>query len=318
MKKIILKSDHAPGDEVMLTGAVRDLVRGFAGQFEVDVRTRYPAIWFSNPWVTEIGPDEADHLIEMHYPVFHKANQRGVHFVNGFQLYLQDSLGFQIPVRKFGGDLHLSDDEKGYRHPEIGTDKYWVFIAGGKWDFTCKWWHPDNMQVLVDECRKSNITLVRLGDKDHWHPPLHGDNLIDLVGQTSLRESILVTYRAAGVICPVTFFMHVSAALPMPNGDERPCVVIAGGRETPAWEAYPTHRFLHNVGSYSCCRNKACWINRCQVPPPGKDDFEEKGNRKLCHLPVEADDDTVIPKCMADITADVVMEAIHSYDHRYD
>ena len=317
MVKVILKSDHAPGDEVMLTGAVRDLVRGFAGQYQVDVRTRYPAIWFNNPWITEIPVgQEVDYVIPMHYPVFHKADKRGVHFVNGFQLYLQDCFGFQIPVRKFGGDIHLSDDEKLYRHEKVGNEKYWVLIAGGKWDFTAKWWHPDNMQILVDECRKSNITLVRLGGPDDWHPPLKGSNLIDLVGKTSLREAILTTYRAAGVICPVTFFMHLSAAMPMPNGDERPCVVIAGGRETPAWEAYPTHRFLHNVGSYPCCRNHACWINRCQIPPADKDHFP-RGNQTLCHLPV-AVDDIAVPACMADITPDMVMEAIHSYDHRYD
>jgi hypothetical protein len=58
--------------------------------------------------------------------------------------------------------------------------------------------------------------------------------------------------------------MHLAAAVetrPIAH-PSRPCIVVAGGRESPNWEAYPTHQFLHTVGVLPCCATGGCWRSR--------------------------------------------------------
>jgi len=53
------------------------------------------------------------------------------------------------PVRTsaFKGDIHLSPEEKQQRsqvHEALGRDlPFWIVVAGGKKDYTIKWWHPE-------------------------------------------------------------------------------------------------------------------------------------------------------------------------------
>ena len=55
-----------------------------------------------------------------------------------------------------------------------------------------------------------------------------------------------LTYHAQGMLCPVTALMHLAAAAEMKGGwpKNRPCVVVAGGREPMQWEAYPHHQYI--------------------------------------------------------------------------
>ena len=111
---------------------------------------------------------------------------------------------------------------------------------------------------------QGRIPFVQCGEQGHWHPRLA--HVIDLVGRTTTREFVRLMYHAEGVLCPVTFAMHLAAAVPTRAGrpPHRPCVVVAGGREPPHWEAYPHHQFLHTVGMLSCCADGGCWKSRCQ------------------------------------------------------
>src|SRR5258706_6787323 len=145
----------------------------------------------------------------------------------------------------------------------VGEDiPYWIIVAGGKYDYTIKWWHFRRYQKVVDHFL-GKIQFVQVGETGHFHPPLHG--VIDLRGKTNLRQIMRLVHHAQGVLCPVTFMMHLAAAVEAPAGrlQERPCVVVAGGREPPAWEAYPAHRFLHTVGALPCCSTGGFW----GVPP---------------------------------------------------
>src|SRR5206468_2163116 len=84
-----------------------------------------------------------------------------------------------------------------------------------------------------------------------------------------------------------------------------PCVVIAGGREAPHWEAYPGHRFLHSVGSLSCCRAGGCWRSRTRPLGDGSDhDLPER----LC-----VDVAGELPRCMHQITASDVIGHIEKF-----
>ena len=85
----------------------------------------------------------------------------------------------------------------------------------------------------------------------------------------------------------------------------RPCVVVAGGREPPNWEAYPTHQFIHTIGMLPCCAEGGCW--RSRSVPLG--DGDEKDEPK--HLCVDVVNN--LPRCMHLITPATVVEGIEHY-----
>ena len=122
---------------------------------------------------------------------------------------------------------------------------------------------------------------------------------------------IRLIHHADGVLCPVTLAMHLAAAIE--TRDEGPaaraCVVVAGGREPPHWEAYPQHQYISTVGSLSCCAEGGCWKSRCQLVGDGDD----KDRRNVCEQPVEVQADLRIPRCMEMITPQEVIDRIERY-----
>jgi hypothetical protein len=101
--------------------------------------------------------------------------------------------------------------------------------------------------------------------------------------------------------------MHLAAAIETREGmpKNRPCVVIAGGREPPHWEAYPHHQFIHTVGALRCCDNGGCWKSR--TIPLGDGDPKDHPN-SLCVDVVGS-----LPRCMDMVTADEAIRRIESY-----
>ena len=312
MRRLILKSFISPGDIVMMTAAVRDLHLAYPGQFQTDVRTSAPQLWESNPHITQLSEDDSGvEILDMEYPLIQECNQRPYHFIHGYVQYLEKKLGLSIPVAQFKGDIHLAEIEKSWMSQVEETgfrDNFWIIMAGGKYDFTAKWWDPACYQKVVDHFL-GHIQLVQCGEKDHWHPSL--ENVINFVGKTDTRQFLRLMYHADGVVCPVTFAMHLAAAVETKPGKpaNRPCVVIAGGREPPHWEAYPHHQFISNSGALSCSQNGGCWKSRCQTVGDG--DAKDRSN--LCEQPVQVGDDLRIPRCMNMITAEEVIQRIETY-----
>src|SRR6185503_18359660 len=144
-----------------------------------------------------------------------------------------------------------------------------------------------------------------VGDLGHHHPRLNG--VIDLRGQTSLRELIRLVYHAQGVLCSITSLMHLAATVETKSGrpGTRPCVVIAGGREPAHWEAYPGHQFIHTNGALRCCLRGGCWRDR-MVPLRDGDKRDRPEN--LC---VNVRDN--LPKCLDLIKASDVISRIEIY-----
>lgn len=311
MQKLILRSGQSPGDIVMLTAAVRDLHRACPGRFLTDVRTPAEALWEHNPHLTRLSESDPEvRVVDMHYPLIHQSNQRPYHFLHGYVQYLEQQLGVAIPVTAFRGDIHLSSEEKGWMSQveELGiTDRFWIVMAGGKYDFTAKWWDPARYQAVVDHFA-GRLKFVQCGEAGHWHPPLR--NVINFIGRTDTRQFVRLMHHADGVLCPVTFAMHLAAAVETKPGRSRnrPCVVVAGGREPPHWEAYPHHQFLHTNGGLFCCDDGGCWKSRCQ--PVGDGDPKDLD---LCVAPVALRPGFQIPKCLDQITADDVIRAIERY-----
>ncbi|HYG35797.1 MAG TPA: glycosyltransferase family 9 protein, partial [Clostridia bacterium] len=266
MKKLILKCGFSPGDLVMLTAAVRDLHSWYPGQYQTDVRTACPELWENNPHLTPLADDDPEaELIDCSYPLIDHCNKTPYHCLHGFIEFLNDKLGLKIKPTAFKGDLHLSAQEKAWFsqvHEVTREDTpFWIVAAGGKYDVTIKWWHTERYQQVVDHFR-SRILFVQVGAYGHYHPRLQG--VIDLRGRTNLRELIRLVYHAQGVVCSVTALMHLAAAVETKPGRpaNRPCVVIAGGREPAHWEAYPDHQFIHTNGALPCCTAGGCWKDR--------------------------------------------------------
>ena len=308
MKPLILSNFLSPGDIVMLTAAVRDLHLTYPNQFLTDVRTPCPAIWENNPYITPLREDDAVEIVNCHYPLIHRSNHAPYHFIHGFIEYLNERLDLHIRPTLFRGDIHISPLEKTWFsqvEEMVGWPQpFWIIVAGGKRDYTIKWWDRRRFQRVVDHFR-GRILFVQVGEAGHEHPPLQ--NVIDLRGKTDLRQLIRLVYHAQGVLCPVTLLMHLAAAVECrPDAPKnRPCVVVAGGREPPHWEAYPHHQFLHRAGALACCDDGGCWKSR--VFPLG--DGDENDDPERCCVDVVGD----LPRCMDLITAGDVIRAIEIY-----
>lgn len=315
MRKLILTHFLSPGDVLMLTAVVRDLHLTFPGQFATDVRTSCGALWEHNPYITPLSEDDPDvEVIACEYPLIHQSNTLPYHFIHAFRLFLSERLGVEIRPSAFKGDVHLTEQEKTWMSQvdEItGTygTRFWIIVSGGKKDFTNKWWDPARYQEVVNHFA-GRILFVQCGEagRDHVHQPL--DNVIDLVGKTDLRQMVRLMHHADGVVCPVTMFMHLAAAVETRQARprNRPCVVVAGGREPSQWEAYPHHQFLHTNGCLPCCDEGGCWKSR--VVPLG--DGDEK-DASLCLFPVVTESQATIPKCLELIRPRQVIQAMERF-----
>jgi ADP-heptose:LPS heptosyltransferase len=307
LRKLILRNFQSPGDILMLTAAVRDLHACYPGRFATDVRTSCSDLWLHNPYLTPLREDEPGvELVDCHYPLIDRINTAPYHFIHGFIEYLNDTLGLQIKPTLFKGDLHLSEEEREWfqkvEDVKGRPPRFWLFTSGGKLDYTIKWWSAARYQEVVDHF-DGRLDFVQVGENHHHHPPL--ERVIDLRGQTTLRQLFRLMYHAEGAISAVSLLMHLAAAVEMKPGmpQNRPCVVIAGGREPPHFTFYTHHQYLHTVGALRCCDQGGCWKSRTR--PLGDGDPKDQ---ELC-----VDVVGELPRCMDMITSKDVIHAIERY-----
>ena len=319
--KLIVYNNQSLGDIVMMTAAARDVKTRFPGT-QIDVRGPFLDIWENNPHLSKL-PDPKDDpsvkALQLNYPLIAQSNTHPYHFIHGMRMYIEQVIGQMIPQGVFRGDIHLTPWERenhGFLS-KFGIEKpgYWLIISGGKDDFTTKIFDHEKNQAIVDKLQ-GKIRFVQVGGKDcseHHYKHLHKDlnGVVNLVGKTSVRELIQLVYWSDGVICPITGLMHLAPAIPHWRGAryERAGVVLAGGRETPQWEQYPFHRYLHTVGCLKCCSTQGCWISR--VTPLGD---EPKDRRQtFCHLPVVKPSGQVVAGCLDMMSVDYILNEIDWY-----
>lgn len=316
-ERVVVRNTQSPGDYIVLSAAIRDLHRAHPGRFEIMMDVPQPAVFLSSPYVKGFFKSQPGvKNIVGQYPAIHQSNQRkGVHFLWGFIEDLNRKLNARAVLTEFRPDMHLTKEEKAT--PPCGLQRpYWIFASGGKKDYTAKWWDPTSWQQVVNLMTARGHRMVQVGGGSHVHPPI--PNTIDLVGKTSFRELMRLIYHADGVICIVTCLMHIAAAF------NKPCVVVAGGREPNWWEGYtlenrltnmrkgqPTwnpppddnfipHQYLHTIGQLDCCKTGGCWLSRIE------------GTHSVCRKPV-SHNGRVIPRCLQMITPEMVCEAADNY-----
>lgn len=304
-KRLILRNRLSPGDILVMTAAVRSLHKAYPGKYLTDVDSPCPEIFENNPLVKKFS--EKGQVIDMHYPLISDHQMRGFehpgagvsgrHFSDGHRKFLEEALECEIPRSGLVPDIYLSQDERLWPSPALGkggwSGKYWVINAGAKSDFPLKQYH--RYQKVVD-LLKDKIQFVQIGMKEHNHEPLEG--VIDLRGQTNHRELFRLIHHAEGVLTCVSYPMHIAAAF------LKPCVVVAGGRESTRWELYPNHRFLHTNGALSCCQYDGCW----------KSKLDECINRVEYNHSIEKNCERfLVPKCMDILKPSMIVEAIELY-----
>lgn len=321
--RLVIRNTQSPGDILVLSAALRDLHIAHPGMYETDIWVSKGAehIYWHNSDITTIHGTRPPHGLKhfvAHYPLIKQSNQQRKHFLWGFHEYFNQKLGTKAKLTEFRPKLVMSQEEVEERPFE---EPYWVFLSGGKKDFPAKIWNQRWWQDVIS-ATKGDINWVQCGggSANHIMHDAKRGIFTNMVAQTNCREFIRLIYHSEGVVCAVTFAMHIAAAL------NKPCVVIAGGREPWWWEAYNhenrranmrvadpkwepppdddfvPHRFLHTIGKLDCCRNHGCWRSKVT------------GRGSVCSN-VVTHNGQPMPKCLAMITPEKVIEAIYSYKH---
>ncbi len=324
MYDIILHNEWALGDTVCLSALVRDIHRAYPGVYDLWMSGHYRSFWENNPYCKPAPPGCQGQLLHPQYVDGIKAAGRGVkrHFLAYWHEDFEKQTTVHVPVTEPRGDIHLSEREQANK---IIPYRYWLVVAGGKKDMTTKIWPTQRYQEVVNALAARGIRCVQAGAdfNYHFHPRLA--NCESAIGKTdSIRDLSLISH-CEGVLCGITSFMHLAAVF------NKPCVVLAGGREDWYWEAYTNngqwpegcapvtmeHRFLHTVGLLDCSignMTKGCWRDRT-VPLEATDLIHPRKRDKLCKLPLH-DGPIATPTCMTLISVDQVLEAVMSYYER--
>lgn len=321
----VFQNRWALGDTVCLSALVRDITIAYPGKYNLLMSGNFKSYWENNPHTRVMAKGDSGQIIVPQYTEGIRAAGRGekIHFLSWFHRDFMKKTGLVVPVTWPKGEIHLSPAE---RENRLVPYRYWVVIAGGKMDMTAKTWETARYQGVVDTLRAHGVRCVQAGADfhKHYHPRL--ERCDSMIGRTdSIRDMFSLIYHADGVICGVTGAMHIAAVF------DKPCVVVAGGREEPWWEAYvngyfPTsfgescnpvlveHKFLHTVGMLDCGignLTKGCWKDRT-VPVDHTDHTNTHRKHQLCRKPVR-NSVPPVPACMQLIEVDHVVESVMEY-----
>jgi hypothetical protein len=310
----------------MLGGLLRDIHLSYPDTFDVALDAHYSTLWKFNPRVADFPLDSPNvRLAE-------------VSWKDGILQHARARVGGEVALRHIFAWYHHDFEAKTSMHVPVSAPKgeifmdpaadkpvldqrYWVVMAGCKDDMTNKLWPRAYYQQVVDALQVRGIFCVQAGatGAGHIHAPL--EHCLNLVGKTNgIHEFFNLIRRADGVVTPVSAAMHIAAVY------DKPCVVIAGGREEPWFEWYGDafqgfgpgcppvnvpHKFLHTLNQLPCCSNdNGCWRRKTQ--PKHHTDTHRGRAQDLCLDPLQVGTD-VVAHCMEMIKPSHVVEAVMKY-----
>jgi ADP-heptose:LPS heptosyltransferase len=260
MKRMIFKQWQAPGDLLMLSVAIRDLHSQYSNMFETDVFSCYPEVFFNNPYLTYFPKNDGFPVYDLKYAEARDyLAPEGCHFSDAFIYLLNNMFGLSIIKTSMRPDIYLTPDEKSENILERLEIKkpYWIINSGIKQDIPIKGYPPAKWEIVINDLTAAGLNLYQVGSKNHLHPIHNG--IRSLIGKTeNLRDFFSLVYHSEGSIGHVSMHMHVAAAF------NKPCIVIAGGREDHTWEQYPDHSYIHMIGALDCCKHRGCWVSTAQ------------------------------------------------------
>jgi len=252
-KEIVFHNRQRIGDMLMFTCGVRDFKKAYP-DVRVNVISTAGHIWDYNPNIDRsIVPTEENTFKIGPTHLTNASNRIDWHFANAFRVAIEDALNIHIPQGESKADVYFTQEE--YNEPRVIKDPYWIICVNGELGWGCKMYPIDRWQTFVNQ--NPDITFVQIGAQEDNPPRLQGSNVIDYVGktqskQTGIRDLFKLFLNAEGSIGLVSFHMHLSGAL------DKPCIVVAGGREPVSFTRYPGHRYLSTDGCLPCSIT-ACW-----------------------------------------------------------
>lgn len=311
MRNLLLTNRRALGDVVVSTALMRDIKRQYGDEINIAFHGTNRELFQDVPYLSKLRQAET---VSLGYG--HREWKVGIdmstkcpqHFVKAYYEFFTRKTGIPVEMTELRPDLHVDDP----CHPD--AKGRWLAVTGGKTDFAAKIWHPRSWETLFRLAPNEKFARVGALGKNNIHHALRaGDNVVDLRGKTDVRGFVAAIREAKGVICGVTAAMHIAAAF------DKPCIVIAGGREPWWWEAYTdvTRRinghegpplrnqvYLHTVGQMRCCTPNACWHSHL----PGR-----PGKTKFCSN-VVTKDKISYPACLDGITPYHILQAMEAYE----
>ena len=255
---VVYFGGHGFGDDLLLSSVLHELRLRNAGRLAVI--TRLTPIFDHSP--------DVDVVLDNDWPVLDAQLRRGLPGVHPFyyrglskpdidiappghiiaEMCRQIGLAGKVSLRPH---LFLQPEERttGLRtksgRPQIAIQ---CMSASSVNAAPNKVWPSERYQAVVDQ-NHHRFDFIQLGSLHD--PPLR--HVLDLRGQTTIRESAAILARSAAAVCYVGFLMHLARSV-----DAR-AVVIFGGREHPANSGYPCNENLFTPLPCSpCWRRQTC------------------------------------------------------------
>lgn len=309
MKKILIQPMGCPEDSIILTPVIRDLKEAYKDLYAINVDPLLFEIWETNPYIDRtVTKENADVILSPRLEAIKDSNIVFIHAVDAFRRDLEETLGITIPKGKHCCEVYLNDKEKeiAYLNDLIPDTRFWIIHNGIRLPVAN--WYQSRWQSIVDHF-KDKLTFVQVGfNRFEKIPELK--NVINLVGKITHRQLLSLVYQSAGIITYADYFVHL-ATIEGRNDrimQNRPCVVLSGGRTSPLLHSYINHDNIHTCGKLPCCDNGGCWAT--DVKPV------EGYKRTLCKFVCHKEDE-LVPLCMDMISVEKVINSIENYERGF-
>lgn len=249
------------GDILVMTTLIRQIKNLFKNTVLVSCQTPVcQEIWNNNKHINAFDLKEADRILKIDYKEVLNNPQWQLHHSYGFKIDFERQTGIMLPewdcrpvIELSGFELELAKDFK-----EKIDDGFWVISANTKKSCEVKTWPKQYWDELIES--QKNITFVQVGEnlEDKVQLEKH-KNLIDLTGQTGIRDLFALIYASKGVISYNSLCMHIAAAF------NKKTIIIAGGREPVWYQQYPGQYVFNTSNIVECGNNGAGCLKTTEV-----------------------------------------------------
>ena len=239
-RKIIFGHDVGLGDAVILTSVIRQMKKAHPGISVNVLSVKYSELFSFDPRLTNIR--KAEPGAEMYLAHFHNLwdiiKSDTEHYARLLHNELMRLTGLTWDTSNIIPEFHLP---KGALNPVRTVlnhqGPYW--ILSGNHSTEEKFWpyYPDLIRLL-----RGKVQFVQIGtgtDKAF-------EGALSLLGKTTIHEILTCFRDAAGVIGGPGFSGHIAA------GFKKPCIVIAGAIEHPAFIGYDNQIVIDSINKVQC------------------------------------------------------------------
>ena len=249
-RDIVISFPGALGDCVLLTAIIKSLKEAYSN-LSISLQVHFPEIFENNPYIKNVyafrDKGLQGEVVKIDFsPLFSPAALPEYSFLEALYRIVEKAIGLSIPRLRFP-DIHLASDEiERFKAKFQLPAAYWIINSGYKPTNPLKFYR--HFQRVIDEL--PDIQFIQVGDTESGrHKPL--SNCINLIDRTSIRELLILCSVSSGILSPITAVMHLGAAF------DKPCVTIAGHRESRGFIQYPynNHRIIE--GGF-ICEYKGC------------------------------------------------------------